>query len=166
MTVLQDYTYWMEEKKALLDYLMEHDSLIYQRLESIFTVLDAIQRFDEITDEDLEVFQWGFQYLNEQFLTLEQLMDDLSIDQIDQQSVLYNYMMDLSDFYMDAVITDDIKKACEQYLILLQGLIMHQQPLSDYIYEQIEGLYMEASESYVSIPQMFENYLTIEEEAE
>ena len=166
MTVIQDYNYWMEEKKALIDYLVEHESLIYQRLESIFTVLDAIERFDEITDEDLEVFQWGFQYLNEQFVTLEQMMDDLSIDQIDQQSVLFNYMMDLSDFYMDAVISEDIKKACEQYLILLQGLIMHQQPLSDYIYTQIESLYMEATESYVSIPQMFENYLTIEEEAE
>jgi hypothetical protein len=166
MTVIQDYNYWMEEKKALIDYLLEHESLIYQRLESIFTVLDAIERFDEITDEDLEVFQWGFQYLNEQFVTLEQMMDDLSIDQIDQQSVLFNYMMDLSDFYMDAVISEDIKKACEQYLILLQGLIMHQQPLSDYIYTQIESLYMEATESYVSIPQMFENYLTIEEEAE
>jgi hypothetical protein len=164
MTILQDFQHWLEEKQIIIQYLKEHDSLIYIRLESIFTVLDLIQHFDDITDEDLEVFQWGFQYLNEQIFTLEQLIDEIALDAIEAQSILYNYMMDLSDFYMDAEIEEDIKHACEQYLLLLQGLLVHQKPLSDYIYEQIESLYLEAKEPYVSIPNMFESYLDVPEE--
>jgi hypothetical protein len=164
MTILQDFQHWMEEKLTIISYLQEHDSLIYLRLESVLTVLGLIQTFEEITDEDLEVFQWGFQYLNEQIFTLEQLMLEVSLDAIEQQSVLYNYMMDLSDFYMDAVLDDDIKEACEQYLLLLQGLLLHQKPLSDYIYSQIESLYLEAKEPYVSIPSMFESYMDISDD--
>jgi len=164
MTILQDFQYWMDEKLTIINYLQENDSLIYLRLEGVLTVLGLIQTFEDITDEDLEVFQWGFQYLNEQIFTLEQLMLEISLDTIEQQSILYNYMMDLSDFYMDAVIDDDIKQACEQYLLLLQGLLVHQQPLSDYIYEQIESLYLEAKEPYVSIPTMFESYMDVTDE--
>jgi hypothetical protein len=164
MTILQDFQHWLEEKQVLIQYLKDHDSLIYLRLDSIFTVLDLIRNFEDITEEDLEVFQWGFQYLNEQIFTLEQLIEDVSLDAIEEQSVLYNYMMDLSDFYMDAVIEEDIKQACEQYLLLLQGLIIQQKPLSDFIYQQIESLYLEAKESYVSIPAMFEGYLDTSDE--
>jgi hypothetical protein len=164
MTILQDFQHWLEEKQVLIQYLKDRDSIIYTRLESIFTVLDLISAFEDITDEDLEVFQWGFQYLNEQIFTLEQMVEEVSLDMIEDQSVLYNYMMDLSDFYMDAVIDEDIKKACEQYLLLLQGLIVHQKPLSDYIYQQIEALYLEANEPYVSIPSMFDGYLDATEE--
>lgn len=164
MTILQDFQHWLEEKQVIIQYLKDHDSLIYLRLDSIFVVLDLICHFEDITEEDLEVFQWGFQYLNEQIFTLEQLVEDVSLDAIEEQSVLYNYMMDLSDFYMDAVIDDDIKQACEQYLLLLQGLIIQQKPLSDFIYQQIESLYLEAKEPYVSIPSMFEGYLDPSEE--
>jgi hypothetical protein len=164
MTILQDFQHWLEEKQVLIQYLKDHDSLIYLRLDSIFTVLGLIRNFEDITEEDLEVFQWGFQYLNEQIFTLEQLIEDVSLDAIEEQSVLYNYMMDLSDFYMDAVIEEDIKQACEQYLLLLQGLIIQQKPLSDFIYQQIESLYLEAKESYVSIPAMFEGYLDTSDE--
>ena len=164
MTILQDFQHWMDEKLAIISFLQENDSLIYLRLEAILTVLGLIQTFEDITDEDLEVFQWGFQYLNEQIFTLEQLMLEVSLESIEEQSVLYNYMMDLSDFYMDAVIEEDIKEACEQYLILLQGLLVHQKPLSDYIYSQIELLYLEAKEPYVSIPTMFESYMDISDE--
>lgn len=164
MTILQDFQHWLEEKQTIFRYLQEHDSLIYLRLEGILTVLGLIQTFEDITEEDLEVFQWGFQYLNEQIFTLEQLMLEISLDAIEQQSILYNYMMDLSDFYVDAVIEDDIKQACEQYLLLLQGLLVHQQPLSDYIYEQIESLYLEVQEPYVSIPMMFESYMDVSDE--
>lgn len=164
MTILQDFQHWMDEKLTIINYLQENDSLIYLRLEGVLTVLGLIQTFEDITDEDLEVFQWGFQYLNEQIFTLEQLMLEVSLDAIEEQSVLYNYMMDLSDFYMDAIIEDDIKEACEQYLLLLQGLLLHQKPLSDYIYAQIEALYLEAKEPYVSIPSMFEGYMDITEE--
>jgi hypothetical protein len=164
MTILQDFQHWLEEKQVLIQYLKDRDSIIYTRLESIFMVLDLIRAFDDVTEEDLEVFQWGFQYLNEQIFTLEQMVEEVSLDMIEDQSVLYNYMMDLSDFYMDAIIEEDIKKACEQYLLLLQGLIVHQKPLSDYIYQQIEALYLEAKEPYLSIPNMFEGYLDVTDE--
>lgn len=164
MTILQDFQHWLEEKLTIINYLQEQDSLIYLRLEGVLTVLGLIQAFEDITEEDLEVFQWGFQYLNEQIFTLEQLMLEVPLEAIEQQSVLYNYMMDLSDFYMDAVIEVDIKEACEQYLLLLQGLLLHQKPLSDYIYAQIESLYLEAKEPYVSIPSMFESYMDVSDE--
>jgi hypothetical protein len=164
MTILQDFQHWLEEKQIILSYLQEQDSLIYLRLESIFSVLGLIQTFEDITDEDLEVFQWGFQYLNEQIFTLEQLMVEVSLETIEQQSVLYNYMMDLSDFYTDAVIDEDIKHACEQYLLLLQGLLVHQNPLSDYIYEQIESLFLEAKAPYTSIPSIFESYMDVSDD--
>ena len=67
----QDYATWKIENSETLDQFNDNSSVIYERLEPVYEVLnhiyDMVIEKKEI-DEDLEtIFQVGFNYLNTQF---------------------------------------------------------------------------------------------------
>ena len=61
----KDYEYWYSENKNLFEHLEHHNSLIYNRYQDIFEVLNFIKNMDpKDIDEDYElIFSEGFAYI-------------------------------------------------------------------------------------------------------
>lgn len=67
----QDYATWKIENSETLEQFNDNSSVVYERLESVYEVLNHIYDMvieNKEIDEDLEtIFQVGFSYLNTQF---------------------------------------------------------------------------------------------------
>lgn len=154
MNIIEDFKNWFKTKNELLNKLIEIDSLIYKRLENIINILNYLSTRD-LDDTDMYIFDAGFMYLNDQFMTFERYLEIMTLDKLENSSVLYNYLMDTIDFYEDANIDEDIKEDVQEYIEVMEALLIDGQPLSNNLFEEIEEVKEKVNEEYFSVTEIF-----------
>ena len=106
--ILKDYANWKLDNVETIEALKHNRSLIYQRLEPIYLVLNAL--YDEaVENEGLEedkatIFQMGLNYLHDQFAIIriyyEKLFDS-DCAAFETYTPLVVYLLFISDFRED-----------------------------------------------------------------
>lgn len=106
--VLKDFVNWKLDNVEVLERFKQHGSLIYDRLEPVYVVLNRIYDMaveDEEINEDFEtIFQVGLNYLHTQFEVIriyyEKLFDS-SCERFEAYTPLVGYLLFISDFRAD-----------------------------------------------------------------
>lgn len=154
MNIVEDYKKWYDSKLTFLNKFISVDSLITGRLEPIINVLNHLCT-KEIDDSEYYIFDIGSLYMYDQVMTLERYSELVSIEKLDDSSVLYNYLMDTIDFYEDAPLEDDVKEELEASIELLEVLLLSQQPLSEDVYNNIEQVKLSITDDYFPVTEIF-----------
>lgn len=106
--ILKDFVNWKMDNIEVLEKFKEHGSMIYDRLEPVYAVLDYIYQkavHHGPLNEDLQtIFQVGLNYLHGQFEVIriyyENLFEGNCYD-FENYAVLVGYLMFISDFRAD-----------------------------------------------------------------
>jgi len=111
----------------------------------------------ELSDQEYNIFDVGYMYLSEQILGIENYIKTLgSLTELENQSVTYNYLMDINDFYED----HDLEHDKPQFLKLIgkvEDLLLSKQPLEESVYEMIQ----ESIEKYKDSSSIVEIFVEI-----
>lgn len=154
MKVTEDYKYWLKTKQSLINELLEAESIIFNRIESVYNTLNYYMK-KELNEDETMVFNVGYMYLSEQILAIENHIKILgSLNDLEEQSIAFNYLLDVNDFYED----HDLKEHKEEFLGLVnsvEDLLHNKKPLSNDVYEKIEALREQYSDT-ASVLEIFE----------
>ncbi len=105
--ILQDYANWKMENVEVLERFKHNDSVIYDRLEPVYAVLNHIyeKALEEELSEDLEtIFQVGLNYLHNQFEIIRVYYDKLfesDCELFESFAPLVGYLLFISDLRSD-----------------------------------------------------------------
>ncbi len=106
--VLKDYANWKMDHVAFIEQLKSDETVLYQRIEPVYAVLDKIYAKsvkEEDIDEDLEtVFQIGFNYLHGQITLIRLYRDKLfgeDHERFVRFSPLIGYLLSIQDLRTD-----------------------------------------------------------------
>ncbi|MDD3999348.1 MAG: hypothetical protein PHX62_00430 [Bacilli bacterium] len=107
MINLDDYKAYLLENKIFLDALKDHHSLIYERLEDVFSVMEYIEnqveKHERVEEEYEIVFEFGFSYLHGQIEEIKNLFnlyfkkDFLGFKKYDALINYHLYLCDLEE---------------------------------------------------------------------
>ncbi len=146
MKITEDYKHWLEDKQAFITQLIRSDSLIFNRLEPIYNTLEYYKN-KELNEQEFPIFDVGYMYLAEQILGIENYVSIFgSIEALEEQSVAYNYLMEVNDFYDD----HDLENDKNMYLELVKQLeesMIQKQPMSEDVYKGLEQLQFDYKET-------------------
>ncbi len=119
--VLKDYANWKMENVETLEKLKANDSLIYDRLEPVYKVLNTIYDMaieEKELSEDLQtIFQVGLNYIHSQFEVIKiyyEKLFDSDCSKFESYTPLVGYLLFISDFradlddYEDQIDFDDL----------------------------------------------------------
>lgn len=100
----KDYEYWYKENKDLIDHLAHHQSLIYDRYQDIFNVLNYVKDLDpKKIDSDLEViFDSGFAYIYDRINYIKTYLKDNFINDLHvflKYEEIFNYYLYVEDLF-------------------------------------------------------------------
>lgn len=155
MKITEDYSLWLESKLDLINELIEIESLIFNRIESVYNSLEELKK-RELNDQEYHIFDVGYMYFSEQILGIENYIKIFgSVEELESQSVAYNYLMEVNDFYED----HDLEKSKDKFLSLIQEveeLLVNKKPLTDELYSSIQNI-VEAYKDSQSIIEIFED---------
>lgn len=155
MKITEDYSLWLESKLDLINELIEIESLIFNRIESVYNSLEELKK-RELNDQEYHIFDVGYMYFSEQILGIENYIKIFgSVEELESQSVAYNYLMEVNDFYED----HDLEKSKDKFLSLIQEveeLLVNKKPLTDELYRSIQNI-VEAYKDSQSIIEIFED---------
>ena len=106
--IYKDFASWKIENTQTIDQFNKNNSVIYERLEPVYEVLnhiyDMVVEKNEI-DEDLEtIFQVGFNYLNTQFDIIKIYFETLfqsKCEDFDEYSNLIVFLLYIYDLRTD-----------------------------------------------------------------
>jgi len=156
MKINLDYKHWLETKRDLINELKESETLIFDRIEPVYNTLEYYKE-KELSDQEYNIFDVGYMYLSEQILGIENYIKTLgSLTELENQSVTYNYLMDINDFYED----HDLEHDKPQFLKLIgkvEDLLLSKQPLEESVYEMIQ----ESIEKYKDSSSIVEIFVEI-----
>lgn len=139
MRVTEDYKHWLEKKQDFLNQLIESDSLIFNRLEPVYNTLEHYKN-KELNEQEFPIFDVGYMYLAEQVHGIENYINIFgSIDELENQSVAYNYLMEINDFYDDHDLGED-KDIYLELVRQLEESMINKQPMSEEVYFNLEKL--------------------------
>lgn len=106
--ILKDYASWKIENYEMIELFKKNDNIIYQRLESVFLVLDYIYDLacdKQELDEDLEtIFNIGFEYVNSQVNVIKIYFENLfqsNCEEFESYSELVLYLVYIFDVRTD-----------------------------------------------------------------
>jgi hypothetical protein len=155
MKVTEDYKHWLEGKTSLINQLIETDSLIFNRLEPVYNTLQYYKD-KELNEQEFPIFDVGYMYLAEQVHGIENYISIFgSLEALEEQSVAYNYLMEMNDFYDD----HDLEEDKDMYLELVKQLeesMIQKKPMSEEVYLNLEKLQDEHKETD-TIVEIFED---------
>ena len=103
----KDYEYWYNENKNLFEHLEHHNSLIYNRYQDIFEVLNFIKNMDQKDiDEDYElIFSEGFAYIYDRINYIKSFLNNNFIGDLhiflkyEELIAYYLYLEDIIEAY-------------------------------------------------------------------
>jgi len=166
--IYKDYASWKIENHEVIETFKTNHSIIYERLEPVYAVLEYI--FDlavnhEEVDEDLEtIFHVGFNYLNAQFDIIKIYFETLFQSKCDDFSIYSNlilYLLFIFDIKSDLEnnkIDSNISELNELET-LIENMIMERSESFDYINdkmnETLKIVYAKMNYEYVSIIDIF-----------
>lgn len=146
MKVTEDYKHWLEGKQAFINQLLESDSLIFNRLEPVYNTLEYYKN-KELNEQDFPIFDVGYMYLAEQIHGIENYIGIFgSLEELETQSVAYNYLMEMNDFYDD----HDLEEDKDMYLELVKQLeesMLKKEPMSEEVYLNLERIQFDHKET-------------------
>lgn len=142
----QDYATWKIENSETIGQFNDNSSVVYERLESVYEVLnhiyDMVIEKKEI-DEDLEtIFQVGFNYLNTQFDIIKIYFETLFQSKCDDFAGYSNmilYLLYIYDLRID-LENNDINSDIEELNDLetnIENMIMERRDDHDFINSQM-----------------------------
>lgn len=166
--IFKDYAAWKLENITMLEQFQNNKSVIYERLEPVYVVLEHI--YDMVCeqvdlDEDYEtIFEVGFNYLNTQFEVIKIYFETLfqsNCDDFNEFSELLIYLIYLLDIRNDLDAQGhnsdiaDLNELEEQ----IENMIMERK--SDYTYVAdrmntvLDKIFAELQYEFVSIVDVF-----------
>lgn len=145
-SMYQDYATWKIENSETIGQFNDNSSVVYERLESVYEVLnhiyDMVIEKKEI-DEDLEtIFQVGFNYLNTQFDIIKIYFETLFQSKCDDFAGYSNmilYLLYIYDLRID-LENNDINSDIEELNDLetnIENMIMERRDDHDFINSQM-----------------------------
>ena len=139
MKINQDFIHWLKDKDELISELIESESMIFNRIEPVYNTLSHLKNKD-LSNIERDIFDVGFMYFSSQIMSIENHIKLLgSLSELEEHSVLFNYLLDINDFLED----NDLKSDNEKFVSLIseiETLLQNKQQLDNEIYEQIETL--------------------------
>ena len=166
--VLKDYANWKMDNAEVLETFKQHGSMIYDRLEPVYAVMDYVyQRAINhgTLNEDLEtIFQVGLNYLHDQFeavrIYFEKLFSgDCSI--FEHYAVLVGYLMFIGDFRadlegleetLDFTALDDVENTIENMIATRENNYVY---AGEILNEATQEIVDQLDFEYVSIIDIF-----------
>ncbi len=140
--IYKDYATWKIENTETLDQFSDNSSIVYERLEPVYEVLNHI--YDMVVDkkevdEDLEtIFQVGFNYLNTQFdiikIYFETLFQSKCDDFVDYSEMIL-FLLYIYDLRID-LENNDINSDIEELNDLetnIENMIMEKRDDQEFI---------------------------------
>jgi len=166
--IYKDYAAWKLENHEIIEVFHDNHSVVYDRLEPVYSVLnhiyDKLVEEKELSDELETIFIAGFNYLNTQLETIKIYYDTLFKSDCDEfleysEMVLYLlYIYDIKSDMENNNLDSDIKELNELEECI-ENLIMERGNDFDYIKNQMnEGLktvFDTIEYDYVSIVDIF-----------
>jgi hypothetical protein len=166
--IYKDYASWKIENHKVIETFKTNHSVIYERLEPVYVVLEHIFNLavnHEEVDEDLEtIFHVGFNYLNSQFEIIKIYFETLfqsKCDEFTNYSNLILYLLFIFDIKSDLEnnqIDSNIPELNELET-LIENMIMERSENFDYINdktnETLKIVYGKMNYEYVSIIDIF-----------
>ena len=112
--ILKDYANWKMDNVEIIERFRHNDSIIYDRLEPVYAVLNHI--YDHALEEDLSedlktIFQVGLNYLHSQFEVIKvyyEKLFDSDCDLFEAYAPLVGYLLFISDFRADLEEYEDL----------------------------------------------------------
>ncbi len=139
MKINQDFVHWLKDKEDLISQLIESGSMIFNRLEPVYNTLSHFKD-KELSDIERDIFDVGFSYFSTQIMAIENHIKLLgSLSELEEHSVLFNYLLDVNDFLED----HDLKNDNKEFVSLIsdvEDLLQNKQQLDNSIFERIEAL--------------------------
>lgn len=140
--IYKDYASWKIENTNIIEQFNSNKSVVYERLEPVYKVLnhiyDMVVEENEI-DEDLEtIFQVGFNYLNTQFDIIKIYFETLfqsKCEDFDEYSGLILFLLYIYDLRID-LENNDIDSEIEELNELetnIENMIMERRDDHEYI---------------------------------
>lgn len=139
--ILKDFVNWKLDNVEVLEQFKHHDSLIYDRLEPVYMVLnhiyDDVVEANDINEEYQTIFQVGLNYLHSQFEVIriyyEKLFDS-NCERFEAYTPLVGYLLFISDLRADLEeIEDNIDfSELNEVETLLENMIAEQRDEFEY----------------------------------
>ena len=166
--VYRDFASWKIENHEVIEIFQKNESVIYDRLEPIYSVLNHIYDLlieEKELDDDLDtIFQAGFSYLHSQFEIIRIYFETLFQSQCDDfvnysEMVLYLlYIYDIRTDMENNDIDSDISELNELETCI-ENIIMERRADFDYIKDQMNEtlkiVFSKMDYDYVSIVDIF-----------
>jgi len=129
----------MNGKDEIISKLIDSESMIFNRIEPVYNTLSHFKD-KELSDIEKDIFEVGFMYFSIQIMSIENHIKLLgSLSELEEHSVLFNYLLDVNDFLED----HDLKNDNDEFVSLIsdvENLLQNKQQLDNVIYENIEAL--------------------------
>lgn len=168
--ILQDYANWKMENVEILERFKHNDSIIYDRLEPVYAVLNHVYEMalEEELSEDLQtIFQVGLNYIHSQFEVIrvyyEKLFDS-DCDLFEEFAPLVGYLLFISDFRADLEEYEELIdfEPLDQVETMIENMIAERDDRFEYaaqqlnkttneIVEQLDFEYVSVIDIYVEI---------------
>lgn len=172
--IYRDYASWKLENHDILKQFKDNDSLIYERLEPVYAVINHIYDSvcsEEGLDEDLEhIFEIGFNYLDRRFNVIRIYFETLfksNCDDFNDYTEMVYYLIYLADLkedleshgydpnmdeldYVETTIENMIMERRKDFLYikdLLNSKLQSVFDKIDYEYVNIIDIYVEIAEN-------------------
>lgn len=167
-TIYKDFASWKIENNDIIEEFNKNNSVIYERLEPVYVVLNHIYEMvveKQDVDEDLEtIFQVGFNYLNTQFeiikIYFETLFQSKCEDFVNYSEMIL-FLLYIFDLRTD-MDNNDINSDIEELNELeenIENMIMERRDDHDFINskmnEVLANVYALMNYEYVSIIDVF-----------
>jgi hypothetical protein len=166
--IYRDFASWKIENHEVIETFHKNESIIYDRLEPIYSVLNHIYDLlveEKEIDDDLDtIFQAGFSYLHSQFEIIRIYFETLFQSHCDDfvnysEMVLYLlYIYDIRTDMENNDINSDISELNELETCI-ENMIMERRADFDYIKDQMNEtlkiVFSKMDYDYVSIVDIF-----------
>lgn len=166
--ILKDFVNWKLDNVEVLERFKHHGSLIYDRLEPVYVVLNFIYEKaveeEELTEELETIFQVGLNYLHAQFEVIRIYFEKLfnsSCELFEDYTPLVGYLLFISDLRSDLeAFENDIDfKDLNEVETLIENMIAERRDEFEYAANQLNkatyNIVKHLDFEYVSIIDIF-----------
>lgn len=164
----KDYINWKNKRNVLLDELDNNNSTIYDRVSPFINSLDALtekEKTSTLDDDELLIFQTGFNYLNSQINIIDSFLSkqfNNNIDELIDLSSTINFYLYLLDFEseIDEIAPGDKIEKFRNMINEVELFINNKMDLPDekfvYINEYVNQLFSDCNLEYMGLIDIFQ----------
>ena len=159
-TLIKDFDNYMQENRYFYDKYKKNESLIYDRIEVIFRIVNYLKEKNNkdilVTNDEILLFKLVTEYLYEYKLSIDSINKKIKYD-IDEKSAIVLLLLDFDDYLFSY---DSISYEDKQVYQELEKVVYENQNLSDELYIKINDILKK--ENYLSMLDIFNKYVDLE----